>query len=479
LGLTLESPTRAPGPCKQEPQSTLIEEKKTPKAENAEFHGSLSLSEAELKDKYGINAPIEIAPQGWDDGFSDEDPTDPDPKIKRGTSALKMDRKTHVYFGDHKSIVIDNGSYTTRIGRCGTDTPGHIVPSIMAKTLEASLHHQDVKDGIFYGHTAENSQMHRTGLVKGGMIEDFDKMTGFWTYLFEHEMKITTDLEKFHLVEKADTSSWRRERMMEIFFENFSVPEYFVTADAICNIVAAGEYTGLSIDFGYDSTDFVPVYENSTLAGCSKTLPFGARDLTKFLNSALLLSTDLLVGGGASSQLRLVDQIKESKCYTSPNFSLELSTKYASDAQVNYYELPDGSHFNFGSQAIRVPESYFDPTHLGHPDLKGIHQVALSTIKSCDIDVRDSLLSNVILSGGSSCIEGIERRFRQEFGGLAKEEMKANGNLWVEVGRPDTAPYGSWVGAGVLGSLDSWQSNWIKKSEYEEWGLNIVNARCY
>lgn len=457
----------------------MIEEKKPPKAENPEFHGSLSLTEAELKDKYGINAPIEIAPQGWDDGFSDEEPTNPDDKIKRGTSALKMDRKTHVYFGDHKSIVIDNGSYATRIGRCGTDTPDHIVPSLMAKTFDASGLHNDANAEIFYGHTAENSQMNRTGLVKGGMIEDFDKMTGFWSHLFEHEMCIQSDQEKFHLVEKADTSSWRRERMMEIFFENFQVPEYFVTADAICNIVAAGEYTGLSIDFGYDSTDFVPVYENSTLPFLSKKLPFGARDLTKFLNSALLLSTDLLVGGGASSQLRLVDQIKEQKCYASQNFLLELTKKYRNDAQVNNYTLPDGSRFNFGSQAIRIPESYFDPKHLGHPDLKPIHQVALQTIQGCDIDIRDSLLSNVILSGGSSCIEGLEKRFKKEFGGLAKREMKANKSLWVEVGRPDTARWGAWVGAGVLGSLDSWQGNWITKGEYEEWGLNIVNARCY
>ena len=97
----------------------------------------------------------------------------------------------------------------------------------------------------------------------------------------------------FHMIEKPYTKGYHRERMMEIFFEEFNVPKYFVTADVVCSMVACAERTGLCVDFGWETTSFVPIYETSTLQSNSKTIQFGARDITKFLNSALLTSTNL------------------------------------------------------------------------------------------------------------------------------------------------------------------------------------------
>ena len=56
-----------------------------------------------------------------------------------------MDRKTHVLFGDTNAVIIDNGSFSTKIGYSGHDTPSSVVPTIMGVPSEGTGHHWNVE----------------------------------------------------------------------------------------------------------------------------------------------------------------------------------------------------------------------------------------------------------------------------------------------------------------------------------------------
>ena len=58
-----------------------------------------------------------------------------------------------------------------------------------------------------------------------------------------------------------------------------------------------------------------------------------------------------------------------------------------------------------GSERFRAPEILFDPELIGQ-EYAGVHQVIVDSINRVDLDLRKSLFSNIVLSGGSTLCRG-------------------------------------------------------------------------
>ena len=80
--------------------------------------------------------------------------------------------------------------------------------------------------------------------------------------------------------------------MLEIFFENFGAPTFYVAVQAILSLYATGRVTGCVIDSGDGVTHTVPVYEGYSLPHAVQRIDLAGRDITKYL------ATILREGGG-------------------------------------------------------------------------------------------------------------------------------------------------------------------------------------
>ena len=58
-----------------------------------------------------------------------------------------------------------------------------------------------------------------------------------------------------------------------------------------------------------------------------------------------------------------------------------------------------------GPERFRAPEILFNPEIIGQED-PGVHQVVIDSINRVDLDLRKSLFSNIVLSGGTSLCKG-------------------------------------------------------------------------
>lgn len=68
--------------------------------------------------------------------------------------------------------------------------------------------------------------------------------------------------------------------MIEIMFENFNVPQFFVSIQAILSLYASGRTTGCVVDSGDGVTHTVPVYEGYSLPHSVIRSDLAGRDLT-------------------------------------------------------------------------------------------------------------------------------------------------------------------------------------------------------
>jgi len=141
-----------------------------------------------------------------------------------------------------------------------------------------------------------------------------------------------------------------------------------------------------------------------------------------------------------------------------------------------HYEFPTGFNHYFGAERFTVGELFFNhPPHLQatNPNMpKTIPALISSSINSCDPDLRQVLLSNVVLGGGGSSFAGFADRLNNELNrNFAHAKIHAPGN-------PVERRYGGWLGGSILASLGTFHQLWISKEEWQEHGKSIVGQRC-
>ncbi len=144
-------------------------------------------------------------------------------------------------------------------------------------------------------------------------------------------------------------------------------------------------------------------------------------------------------------------------------------------------------------------------------------QMVCDAVFRCDRDQQASLLGNVVVCGGGSCITGVAGVGAMAAGGplgvggsapagsgavgggvmasllgdehafpdRLREEIEAIVHRhtpgWrIKVTSPNISERAicSWLGGSILGSLSTFQDMWISRKDYEEYGAAIVNRKC-
>lgn len=98
--------------------------------------------------------------------------------------------------------------------------------------------------------------------------------------------------------------------------------------------------------------------------------------------------------------------IKETACYIAfdPNKEEELLESNNKPA-THKYKLPDGNIIEIGPERFRAPEILFHPEFIGE-EYSGVHECLVNSIQRSDLDLRKTLYSNIVLSGGSTLFPG-------------------------------------------------------------------------
>lgn len=95
--------------------------------------------------------------------------------------------------------------------------------------------------------------------------------------------------------------------------------------------------------------------------------------------------------------------------------------KEEKEDQNREYQLPDGEKIQIGSSKFKAPEILFNPECkkkareylfmyylvIGSEEL-GVHDLLFNSIRKSDLDLRKTLYNNIVLSGGSTLVRGIE-----------------------------------------------------------------------
>lgn len=368
------------------------------------------------------------------------------------------------------AVVIDNGSGMCKAGFAGDDSPRSVFPSIYGKPR-----HQGVMVGMGQkdAYVGDEAQQKRGILslkypIEHGIVLNWDMMEKIWHHTFYNELRVSPEEHPLLMTEAPLNPKINREKMLQIAFETFNIPSFYVSIQAVLSLYASGRTTGLVMDSGDGVSHIVPIYDGYSLPHAIMRLDFAGRDVTDYF-------IKLLKEGGyslsSSAEREIARDCKEKTAYIAHDFAEEMKKTAKNDTKIAY-ELPDGNVLDVGNQAFRAPEMLFQPSHAGF-ELSGIHQAIYDSIMKCDVDIRKNLYSNIVLSGGTTMFPGIAERLTKEVSALAPPSVP------VKVVAPPERKYSVWIGGSILASLSTFQTMWITKSEYDETGPAIVHQKCF
>ncbi|CAJ0539027.1 hypothetical protein HG530_007620 [Fusarium avenaceum] len=361
-------------------------------------------------------------------------------------------------------IVLDNGSGTIRAGFAGDDLPKCFFPSWVGRPKHLRVLAGALEGEVFIGQKAATELR---GLLKirypleHGIVTDWDDMERIWEYVYGEGLKTLSEEHPVLLTEPPLNPRSNRDTAAQILFETFNVPALHTSIQAVLSLYASGRTTGIVLDSGDGVSHAVPVYEGFAMPSSIRRIDVAGRDVTEYLQTLLRKSGYVF---HTSAEKEVVRLIKESVSYVAHDPRKEerdwVGVK-PNESKFAEYVLPDGFKLKVGAERFRAPEILFDPEIIGL-EYPGVHQIVVDAINRTDLDLRKSLYSNIVLSGGSTLTKGFGDRLLTELQKLAVKDMR------IKIFAPPERKYSTWIGGSILAGLSTFRKMWVSIDDWHE-----------
>lgn len=366
-------------------------------------------------------------------------------------------------------VIIDNGSGMVKAGLSTDEGPTQVFPEVVGRPRPG---YAGQLDKPLYVGDQINEHMEKLAVtypLENGIVENFEYMELLWEYTFVDALKVSPTSHPVLLTEPPFNPKPNREKMVEIMFETFGVPSLNISIQGVLALVGQGRMTGLVLDAGEGVTHTIPVYDGYGLSQGVQRLDLAGRDLNTLLAKYLAQEGHSMTTTVEQYHVR---QMKEKHCFVSQDPGAEFAET------VNYSIPAHGSkkarEVPLADERWKCPEALFAPNTLGI-EAMGVGGLVWESIQKCEIDVRQKLYSNIVLSGGSTTFPGFAERLTKELKMLAPAAAQAHIRVIPTAQNPKFAV---WAGAKATAELRSvMQDQWMSIEDYDEYGVTYIHDK--
>ena len=379
-------------------------------------------------------------------------------------------------------LVIDLGNAYTKIGFSGEDLPKEIIPSLYARNKMFDKKNEigafDQKMDIF-GYEATEPQYKDDFDLFHLTCGDHKEKTSkeYLEFLKEAlENKMGLSISEYDVI--VNISPIKNEENIRaygrLFIEELGFKALAMINSSSLSLYATGRTSGLVVQCGETRTYTVPIYEGFPLYHALNKTKIGGRDLTEIFRRGIL-EEKIDIKEGDIHTLR---QVKEKTCCVpveqNYEFYLDENNEDIINKETQLFKLPDETIVSIPRKTrIKASELLFTPGVLEEKKNEQglINLITGSIIKTEMIDkkFKENLIENIVLSGGTTMMEGFADRVYQDL-----YNYKDNNGFELEyepvIIAENNRAIGKWIGMSMIASMSAFDKLFIKKSDYQELG---------
>jgi actin-related protein len=367
-----------------------------------------------------------------------------------------------------KSIIVDLGSSTIKVGFNNEESPKLELPSYVGETQENIIDGKISKDEnkTYFSSSCEQlfGKLKLNYLIRNGSISNKEDIKMIFDYIYKQlEIASPTEINSHNILitEPILNSVKNRKNISEYLFENLGVPSIFFGSQTVLSLLGIGHTSGTVLESGHNITQCCVVKEGCSLTNTFIRYNYGGDDVTKYFQE-LLQRRGYFYNN--SSTYQIVKKIKE-------KFSRTKDFKEPEgNEESDIYELPDGSSIRIGDEKKHCTEVLFN-LHLIGKNYSSLDKIICDSINRTDIELRIKLFGDILLSGGNTSIKGIPQTLHKGI------KNRINNQIKIRLYTPQKPQYCSWRGGKVITSLNNFNNMWISKREWEEKGENCFKDK--
>ena len=391
-------------------------------------------------------------------------------------------REMETEFDLSEHLVIDLGNAYTKIGFSGEDLPKEIIPSLYARNKMYDKKNEigafDQKMDVF-GYEATEPQYEKDYDLFHLTCGDHKERTSkeYFEFLKDAlENKIGLSMSEYDVM--VNISPIKNDENIRtygrLFIEELGFKGLAMINSSSLSLYATGRTTGVVVQCGECRTYTVPIYEGFPMYHALNKARIGGRDITEIFRAGIAEENINIRGG----DIRTLRQVKEKTCCVPVendyNFYLDENHEDIIKKETQLFKLPDEQIVSIPRKTrVIASELLFTPSvYEPKSSEMGLIDLIVGSIKKTEMidkKFKESLVENVVLSGGTSKMAGFADRVYSELKNYKEEEgyeLEYEPIVIAEINRD----IGKWIGMSMISSMSAFDKLFIKKQDYQEIG---------
>ena len=375
-------------------------------------------------------------------------------------------------------IVIDIGSGEIKAGFSGEEKPKIIFKNIIGepkykKVLRAFNKENQEINVQYIGEDCDKNMgvIKLKNPVKHGIFSNEQDILSIFNYIYSKLGLNSEEIQQHPLLvtEPLLNPYTNREKIASTLFESLGAPAVFFASQPILSLFSTSSTSGTVLESGEGVTQSCVVYEGFSLPNSYERFDYGGANVSEYLK---LLLKKKGYNFYNSTEFRLVNEIKENSCFclsNNLNIYINDAKKGLNRTPINYY-LPDGTSISIGEERLLAPEILFNTEYMGKEYLS-LSDIIMSSINKVEIQLRQKLYENILLSGGNTAFRGLKDKLINEI------KNKAYKNLKINLKSTPKPEYCCWLGGNIISTLEIFKKMCVNKNEWNEKGTKIVHIK--
>ncbi|KAJ5073538.1 actin-10-related [Anaeramoeba ignava] len=344
---------------------------------------------------------------------------------------------------NNQVVCLNHGSYNIKAGFAGDNAPRSVFPSIVGrpkyKFVMIGANNKDsyVGDEI----KSKRSFLSFRYVIKNGIIDNWDDYEKLIYHAYYNELRVEPEKYPVFVNEFARNPKIQSQKIGQILFETFNVPALHL--NDFCQSILTSidrNSTAIVVHIGDGISIVEPFINGNGIIENVQKQNIAGYELNLFLRKLMYSEAVNLPILNESSDIGLVQDIKEKLCYVALDFDKEME-KSRKENLSKSYELPDYQTVSLSQSRFICPELLFQPKMQDwnyHP----IHKLVSDSILKCDPQYHQLLFQNIILSGGSTLFQGFPERL--------KKELELSTQNQVNIVSLENRNFLNWIGSSKI-----------------------------
>lgn len=343
------------------------------------------------------------------------------------------------------TLIFDIGSYSIKVGLNNEEKPHQIMSAFPEGDTNFPIY-QEIKNDSKVDFCIQN-----------GEIVNKERLSHIVETIFEEYFPNPDNSERVVFSNTPYSTTKTINSLLEFAFELLPVHEVLIKPPAFFSLTPYSRATTLCVDIGHDVTHVVPVEDGYVISpGILKTGAAGSA-IDLFVTSYRNKNTELHNWG----QYCDIREFKQQNIQVAPkSLHAEISGSTNNDSNCGYVfgELL----FNPKLFEAAIPEGQQPSERISSlMETDSLQKLIYNSIQLCDMQNKGALWNRIILTGGSSQINGLKERLQFELEKLCPSGATPK----VTIEKEPT--YACWNGAKIYAQYSE-PDRWFTRDQYNE-----------